>query len=538
MEELVADDQSTLVLEVRDPEPEVEPEAMGGEFEHGTRPGKDDGNEVADEFGEFVSTEVVTALPHFYGGAGSREDNSQVSSISDSGRNSVAGSPVQSGDASLASISSPVNPGSPESSSRSSVIHSIDRRFHTRLSSMSSVRSGTMLNKQLESGTQLIRGGDDIFGEPDLQSSPWEPIRWSKLRKISSQLYSEATTAVYGKPTAVLPATLIAVGTSRGLVLVFDYQQNLKQVLGLKSKVVQWGEVTSLAVSADQTYIGVGYAQGHIITWDLNRPSSPNINIPPRANDFIAKPDKDGHLLGASVIHLSFVGKRHSALISGDVRGMAFAHDTVRSIRGRVVKTKRILGRYRAQPGSKSKPTTIFACAPRPLGTDIESPDNLGLVALMTPYLMVIVSMFPHLQTQLKLGRSKDISSAMGLSACLAWFPSLRSTDSGTPVTNSRLAYCWSNVLKILELKQTQDSITDEVSVSFSSNKRFICDESIVGVQWINRQVCAHSNMAVCGVLTLDNHADNNYPETCDIERVNHGRSCYSRSVEQARFAS
>lgn len=99
--------------------------------------------------------------------------------------------------------------------------------------------------------------------------------------------------------------------------------------MGANTKAIECGEVTSLAVSADFSYIASGYSTGHIFTWDLAKPSYPNIHIRPLAKSALAKSKhSDGHVENTSVIYLNFVGKRHSALISGDVIGMAFSHDT------------------------------------------------------------------------------------------------------------------------------------------------------------------------------------------------------------------
>ncbi|ANB12259.1 hypothetical protein AWJ20_508 [Sugiyamaella lignohabitans] len=405
-----------------------------------------------------------------------------------------------------------IQPSTPESI-RGRQIHSIDGRFHTRMSSNTSGLSGNLFNRHLDSVSSLLFGrssgnvspkkkdgglttpvnanietisgsaSDELLSDLPYQNTPWEPVRWSKLRKISNQLYSESAHALYGQPTCVYPASFIAVGMSRGHVLIFDYQQNLKHVLGLKAKLPEWGEVTSLAVSFDHTFVGVGYSQGHIVTWELAKPNNPNIHIYPLENNFDIKPndDKEGHIKGASVIHLAFINKRHSALISADSRGMAFAHDTVRNIR-RHVNTKRILGRYRPQPNTKNRPMTIFACAPRPTGHN-PLPEDLGLVAIMTPYLLVVVSIHPQIRTQLKLPRSKEISSSMGLSACLAWFP------APTPTHMSKLAYSWSNVVHVVDVSLVRDPFTDDLTAAFSSTRKLVCDESIVAIQWIDTVV-------------------------------------------------
>lgn len=383
----------------------------------------------------------------------------------------------------------PSIPGTPDRN----LIRSIDQRFQTRFNSLTSIRSGSFAPPSPNTKNQSPNV-DQLITDTD-GDSPWETIRWSKLRKISNQIFSETASSVYGKPTSFLAASLIVIGTSRGYILVFDYQQNLKSVIGKNTKALESGQITSLAVSADFSYVAAGYSSGHIFTWDLAKPSAYNIHISPIKLNFVGKPRSDGHVEDTSVIHLSFVGKRHSALVSGDVRGMAFWHNTVRTIMGRSVQTKRIMGRY-PQPHltieSKHKPTTLLACSPLPLGTVVQPTDEMNLVAIMTPYLLAVVSVMPSPQTEYKTGRPASASNEMGLSGALAWFPALKSSGS-VHETNPRLAYSWSNVLTILEVvtirKLDNSTSRADISLNFTSLKRYIADEAIVSIQWISRQV-------------------------------------------------
>ena len=61
---------------------------------------------------------------------------------------------------------------------------------------------------------------------------PWDVVRWSKLKKITAQAFSEAGKRAFGSRTQMSVGASIALGTSKGIVLIFDYQQNLKSVIG------------------------------------------------------------------------------------------------------------------------------------------------------------------------------------------------------------------------------------------------------------------------------------------------------------------
>lgn len=367
-------------------------------------------------------------------------------------------------------------------------IRSIDSRFQTRLSSLSSPNSHGFKREQLRSISQ-VSATDNVI---DPAVTKLEAIRWTKLRKLSSQVYSDSANVSYGQPTVVLPCSTIAIGTEKGVVLIFDYHQNLLHILGQKQRALEWGAVTALCISSDQMFIGVGYAYGHITTWDIRNPQSPYIHIRPLKS--VQSTDNSveqlqGHLQGVKILHLSFLGKRRTALISGDVNGMAFFHDSKRSFMARTTRSIRLLGRY-PDGVAKRKPTTIFGCSPRPIGIESERIDELGLIAIMTPYMMAIISTNSQPRTHFKVTRDKSSMDTMGLSGCLAWFPSLKSqpTSISKPAIPSRLAYSWSNILKIVTVSQIPTQI-DEIGLNFNNSKKFVCDEGIVAIQWINRQV-------------------------------------------------
>ena len=66
--------------------------------------------------------------------------------------------------------------------------------------------------------------------------APWEVIRWTKLERISGQAYSEVGKRNFGSPTCIAISAVIALGTSKGLLLIFDYSQNLKSIIGQGTK--------------------------------------------------------------------------------------------------------------------------------------------------------------------------------------------------------------------------------------------------------------------------------------------------------------
>ena len=295
-------------------------------------------------------------------------------------------------------------------------------------------------------------------------------------------------------------ATSIVIGTSKGILLVFDYQQNHKGIIGMGTKAVECGAVTSLAISADHTTIVAGHAEGHIFTWETARSARPFLHIPPIDLSQPQARKGDGHVSGVAVLHIGFLGYRHTALVSADDRGMAFSHLATRGMGavGRTVRTTRVLGRYPdvISRGPKSrKASSVMAFSPLPLGNVEQGTDDLGLVAMMTPYLLVIVSTTPIAQTQHKSARPKEVAAHSAMSAALAWFPAIKLKGEGAEVSKTKLVYCWSNVLTVTEVKVREPSEPVDKdkppNLEFKVRNRWRGGEAIVAVQWLSRSVLA-----------------------------------------------
>jgi hypothetical protein len=66
--------------------------------------------------------------------------------------------------------------------------------------------------------------------------APWEVVRWTKLKKATGQVFSEVGKRNFGRPTCLSVAASLVIGTSKGFILVFDYQQVLKSIIGPGTK--------------------------------------------------------------------------------------------------------------------------------------------------------------------------------------------------------------------------------------------------------------------------------------------------------------
>lgn len=384
-----------------------------------------------------------------------------------------------------------------------------DRRFSGRFLTASpraasptisaSIQPSPSRQSSLASTTINEQGGSET------PQPPWDVVRWTKLKKISGLLFSETGRRNYGRPTVMAVGASIVIGTSKGLVLVFDYHQVLVATIGLGTAAVESGSTTSLAISADHTTVAAGHATGHVFTWELGRPARPFLHISPIPGNQIASRSSDGHVAGSAVVHVGFLGTRHTALVSADDRGMAFSHLATRGLGAvaRTVKTVRMLGRYPVPAASIEKQrraSSVLAFASLPLGNVEHPTDGLGLTALLTPYLLVIVSTTPVAETQFKIPRPKEIPPHSTLSGCLAWFPAVRLKQSGESqrdsISRTKLVYCWSHVLTILDVESQAAEEKDKPPLlHFHPRSRWRCQEPIVAVQWLSR--------SVIGILTI-----------------------------------
>ncbi|KAL1603633.1 Vacuolar protein sorting-associated protein 8 [Paraconiothyrium brasiliense] len=420
---------------------------------------------------------------------------------------SIQGSMLSSPGSSVPASHSSLRPHRPTS------LQPFERRFSARLSpsplaSPRAVSSPIFLSAHSRqsslSSNFLFQPQQD---EVDTPQSPWEVVRWTKLKKITGQVFSEVGKRNFGRPTCLAVAASLVVGTSKGYILVFDYQQVLKSIMGPGTKAIECGPVTALAISADHSTVAGGHATGHIFTWELTRPAKPFLHIPPLDRNTLDDRKSDGHISGVAILHIGFLGTRHTALVSADDGGMSFSHLATRGLGAiaRTVKITRILGRYPLSDKSSErprKPSSVLAFSPLPLGNVEQPTDTMGLTALLTPYLLVIVSTTPIAQTQHKASRPKEIEPHSALSGCLAWFPAVKlknpSKDLNKAVSKTKLVYCWSNILTILEVDCIMAAPSERekpTELSFRPRSRWKSEEAIVAVQWLSR--------SVLGVLTI-----------------------------------
>ncbi|CAJ0759180.1 16936_t:CDS:10, partial [Entrophospora sp. SA101] len=287
--------------------------------------------------------------------------------------------------------------------------------------SLASAKSKASSHFSRSSSPSMLFNEDAAFSTPP---EPWDAFRWKPMDKISDHLYSQNVSQSAGLPTVLAVSGVIAIGTTRGLVLVYENPQEiLKCILGSTSNAIEYGAVTSLAISSDHSQILSGHSQGYILIWDINKPISPIRTILPISSGAVAGGKKEGHIHGSAILHVGFVGVRKNGIVSGDNHGLAFFHNLYKVMLFNATETTRIIGRYPISSshnefhvGSKIKrPSTIFGLAPLPFGQLPHGSEGTK----------------PTIHTHYKDLKPKNISTdsstaSKSISGCLAWYPAVK----------------------------------------------------------------------------------------------------------------
>ncbi|BES97835.1 vacuolar protein sorting 8 homolog (S. cerevisiae) [Nesidiocoris tenuis] len=133
-------------------------------------------------------------------------------------------------------------------------------------------------------------------------------MRHYVLRAVSSQLQAANEGLTVGVPSAMCAGKLIAVGTTRGVVICFDWSQRQRwKYDGERDQ----GQVTAMAINPDSTRILVGYARGMV--YMLDAADARVLRVIP----------SDAHTYSTAVIHIKFTDSPALALLS-DIGGSVF----------------------------------------------------------------------------------------------------------------------------------------------------------------------------------------------------------------------
>ncbi|KAF8070487.1 Golgi CORVET complex core vacuolar protein 8-domain-containing protein [Lyophyllum atratum] len=409
----------------------------------------------------------------------------------------------------------------------------------SHFSSMSRMSSRSNLHAHLTSENKDAPASHTSHSERDV-------FKWTELRNISEHIYNSLTqklssvlgAPLVGTPTALAANGLICVGTDQGKICVYDFKQTLRCICGNEASDRSIGPVTALALSYDHTYVASGHATGHIQLFNLKNPKTPARFLPPTTLSAVASGRKEGHIEGSRIVSVGFIAGRHTAIVSSDDHGLAFAHSLGKVLFVEAPDILRILGQYQLDstpqvvsplanatsrpapdtslPQRRKSRYTILETMPLPLGTSAHATDHYNVVAMLTPTKLVVVGLKPTPRTWFKCPRKADeggtLRSKSKTRGTLAWYPSvlppstksdtdkdLATNDQGKSLpTTPILVYTWGSALRLIQVNESRSM---EISLNARTGKQveievgrivyedvgsWSAENDILAVQWLN----------------------------------------------------
>lgn len=254
----------------------------------------------------------------------------------------------------------------------------------------------------------------------------------------------------------------------------------------------------------------MGHEAGHIYLYDLARPLQPARTVLPTTLAAVSTGRKEGHIGGSRITSLSFVGARHTAIVSADEHGLAFYHSLGQVLFVEAADTLRILGKYPVKGGPPpGKKSAILGAEVLPLGPAHHAVDVYQLVALLTPSKLVIVGLKPQPRTWHRVHRDEEPN----MRGCLAWFPSTVVHDEtkvngaangkAAPLaiagaTRPMLVFSWGRTFHLLRVREERppprpgakkNDPQQQGTLIFETGGKWRTDADILALQWLNVQV-------------------------------------------------
>lgn len=272
-----------------------------------------------------------------------------------------------------------------------------------------------------------------------------------------------------------------------------------------------------MAISPDATFVAVGHQSGNVCLYDLASPSpKPARTSLALSQAALSSGKKEGHLTGTAITHLAFVGRRHTAIVTGDESGRAFWWSLGKVVGVESNDVIRLLGAAipASVPGGTSERTIrketgdrrpkeheLFAAIPLPIGAVDHSADNFGMIALLTASKLMIVGLKPSARTLYRRSRQADGGRSGRSIGCAAWLPVRPIKSSGKSLSDPVLAYSWGNQLRFLKIQVTpaEQPPTSDMQkgnnyainrVGFVEGRIWREEEPILRLDWINSTVC------------------------------------------------
>ncbi|XP_040336915.1 vacuolar protein sorting-associated protein 8 homolog isoform X2 [Herpailurus yagouaroundi] len=287
---------------------------------------------------------------------------------------------------------------------------------------------------------------------PDSFSLHGSVMRHSLLKGISAQIVSAADKVDAGLPTAIAVSSLIAVGTSHGLALIFDQNQALRLCLGNTSVGGQYGAISALSINNDCSRLLCGFAKGQITMWDL-------------ASGKLLRSITDAHPPGTAILHIKFTDDPTLA-ICNDSGGSVFELTFKRVMGVRTCESRCLFS------GSKGE-----VCCIEPLHSKPELKDHpitqFSLLAMASLTKILVIGLKPSLKVWMTFPYGRMDPSSVPL---LAWhFVAVHN------YVNPMLAFCRGDVVHFLLVKRDESG-----AIHVTKQKHLHLYYDLINFTWIN----------------------------------------------------
>uniref|UniRef100_A0A8C0MR92 Vacuolar protein sorting-associated protein 8 homolog n=1 Tax=Canis lupus familiaris TaxID=9615 RepID=A0A8C0MR92_CANLF len=288
---------------------------------------------------------------------------------------------------------------------------------------------------------------------PDSFSLHGSVMRHSLLKGISAQIVSAADKVDAGLPTAIAVSSLIAVGTSHGLALIFGKQnQALRLCLGSTSVGGQYGAISALSINNDCSRLLCGFAKGQITMWDL-------------ASGKLLRSITDAHPPGTAILHIKFTDDPTLA-ICNDSGGSVFELTFKRVMGVRTCESRCLFS------GSKGE-----VCCIEPLHSKPELKDHpitqFSLLAMASLTKILVIGLKPSLKVWMTFPYGRMDPSSVPL---LAWhFVAVHN------YVNPMLAFCRGDVVHFLLVKRDESG-----AIHVTKQKHLHLYYDLINFTWIN----------------------------------------------------
>ncbi|XP_025206602.1 vacuolar protein sorting-associated protein 8 homolog [Melanaphis sacchari] len=227
----------------------------------------------------------------------------------------------------------------------------------------------------------------------NLKSDPGRILRHTILKPVSNQMHSFCNRFDAGQPSAIKFSLLIAIGTSKGFIILFDSLQTFQWY----HEAVNCGAVSAIDFNFDCSRLIVGYINGTIIMFDSSSTTCKILRVM-----------NDAHTSDTAVLHLKFTDLPNLAIVNNS-SGSVFELNFKRNFGIRSVESKCLFSGGRGRVCC-IEPLLFNQLANHPM-------NGYVIIAMATLSKVIIVTIRPN--TELLL--SNNIISSRPCLPLLSW---------------------------------------------------------------------------------------------------------------------